>query len=249
MSIAKNQVIKKDDIFNYLISKDFEQIDTVTVTGSFWSAHFANKEGYFWLRNDNSLFKTSAYNALVAYALGKMCTYDGEVYESQEDANTGNTPDVSPTKWRLVPNGVVTSSHFNVRFRATIRGSINSSGDMYEYTLWRVTWDSNQDEVLTQVYYGTDDHSDSSIQMSMPAGYYKYKLRVGSQGSSSRTTAYMDVKRYANDIFIGKTIRVFTSDFKSLSSLGATPVTATLAKTGRLTTEDYFGGDYEVHVP
>lgn len=245
MSIAKNNIIKKDEIFEYLISKDYEEIDTVAVEGNFFGAAFQNKEGYFWIRNNNDLFQTSNYNVGTSYNQYNRVEYSGEVYESLVDANLGNQPDISPSFWYLIPNGVSESSYLNVNFRAHISGSVNSDGDQYEYTLWSVAWDGNGDEILTQVYYNNDDLKDSSVQMSRDPGYYKYKLRVGSQGLASRTTAWIYVKRYANDMKKFDKIRVFTSDFKELEPLGSTNVTVALTKAGRLTTENFFGGDYE----
>lgn len=42
---------------------------------------------------------TAAYNAGTAYALGNVIQYGGRLYESLQAANTGNTPDASPTWW------------------------------------------------------------------------------------------------------------------------------------------------------
>jgi hypothetical protein len=246
MAISKDSVIKKDDIFEYLIEKDYEEIGYVKASGSFFGGSARNNEGYFWIRNNPNYFKTSDYNPLTTYTVKLRVAYDGKVYESLTDGNIDNTPDSSPDEWRLIPDGVDSgSSFYNINFRATIGGSVNSDDDYYEYTLWSVSWDGNGDEVLTQEYYNKEDLSSSSIRMSYPAGYYKYKLRSSSQGASSDTRSWIFVKRYANDIEIGKPIRVFTSDFKELKAQNTTPITAALAKAGRLTTDDYYGGDYE----
>lgn len=42
---------------------------------------------------------TPAYNAGTAYALGYVVQYEKRLYESLQAANTGNTPDASPTWW------------------------------------------------------------------------------------------------------------------------------------------------------
>lgn len=49
----------------------------------------------------------SAWSNATTYALNSIILYSGNLYQSLQNANTGNTPNVSPTWWQLIVNNPV----------------------------------------------------------------------------------------------------------------------------------------------
>lgn len=249
MGIAKDQVIKRDELIDYHAVAGFQYINQASAEGVVLGGRGENKEGYFWIRNTPELYQTPAYFFGTTYAKNYRVLDNSIVYQSLVDGNNGNTPASSPTFWKEMPDSPQEDTYINVRVNSTIRGTFNSDDDYYHLKIWEVTWDVNEDEELNLVYDNKQDLPDSSINIRYDPGYYKYWIRASSQGGSSRTITTIYARRFANDFSAGDKIRVFSSDYKELLPQHTTLVTADIAKAGRLSSENYVGGDYEVHVP
>ena len=245
MGIQKDSIIYKDDIHEYHVSAGFETIDSVSINGKILIPQTTTKTGYFWIRNNYLYNESAAWNSGTTYAVKIRVDYDSKVYESLQGSNLNKEPGVETAYWREVENGVSLTTFNNINYSASFKGTWSTS-DYLTFTLWKVTWDGNQDEILTQVQLDTVYQSDGTHSFSVQevAGYYKYSLKVSSKGGVSRTTGTIKAKRSANDLDIGDRLRVFSADFKELETEGATNVTVALAKSGRLSTNDFYGGDY-----
>ena len=246
MGIQKDSIIYKDDIHEYFVADGFTQLGSVSTSGTLLGATFKNLEGYFWIRNNYLFNETTVWDSGVTYTVKLRVTYDSKVWQSLQGSNLNKEPGVEDAYWREVENGVALTTFNNIQYSASFRG-IAGSTDYLIFTLWKVTWDGNQDEILTQVHLDTVNQSDGTHSFSIQkiAGYYKYKLRVASKGAASTTTGRIKAKKSANDLDIGDRIRVFDSDFEELLTEGATNVTVAIAKSGRLSTDDFYGGEYE----
>ena len=116
MGIQEGSIIKKDDIFEYHITKDYTPIASVAVSGGFLSTNYKELEGYFWIRNDHTLYESTVWDTVTTYALKDRVEYDSKVWESLQGSNLNHVPDVSPTYWREVENGIPLTTFNNINY-------------------------------------------------------------------------------------------------------------------------------------
>ena len=245
MSIQKDVIIYKDDVFEYQITKDYDYSYSKSLSGTGFLAletNISDVSGYFWIRNTPALYLSPAYVAGTTYATDDRVQYDEEAYYSIQDANTGNQPDISPLWWRLVEDANLITTFKN--FYAYLNIGVYSGPDNVHIWLWKVTWDENQDEVLELKHeYELNSPTSVTYTTTEDPGYYKWRVYVAAIGARKSNTGRIKVKRGANDVDIGDRLRVFDADFKELLPEGGTNVTVAIAKAGRLSTDDFYGGE------
>lgn len=255
MGIVKDELITKDDIFENNMSLAYETIAQVSVANAgVFQTKTDDIQGEFAIRGKPSIYFSSDWLVGTTYNKKDRVDKAGNVYTCMSDGNIGIDPEtvLDELDWHEVVNPTKITSYVNVEIRTSIRGTSGNSGDAYRIRLWKRTWDVNLDPVDILI----DDKTisgvtniDKSWFYTLEEGFYYYDLWVSTQGSSSSTTMTLTLKRYANDLDQYDRIRVFQSDYMALLPELQTQITAALAKSGRLTTEDYFGGDYETYTP
>lgn len=249
MGIKKGDYISKDSIFEYMATKDYEKRFTNSVAGAFFTQNTKEHEEYFWIRNDMTKYQSTAWDIGTTYALDSRIHVGDEVWYSVQNGNVGHDPQVDDgTWWRAVDNPTVTTSILdNIKLYTSFHGIPEIFKDYVEFQIWKVTWPTGT-EVLTLLYDVTHQQSigvnSFTDYYSVSPGYYKIRSFVSSKGSNSSSATTLYTKPYANDMMIDKTIRVFNSDYKDLANYGDNEVTTELAKTGRMSSDDYFGGDF-----
>ena len=246
MGLQPGNLIKSNEVVDYLGDKDYHKEFYHKVNGKFFGGTTVTYNDYFWSRSNVSQYVRTAWDIGTTYTLGAEVSDDGKLWQSKQAGNTGNTP-TEGTFWAYLWD-----EHINWgNFRYDVGPSFDLFADKdLTLTVYKITWDISGDEIETVVHTEFIRNTEIKIYLQLDPGYYKVKSYIGI--SSGSTNSYLKVtcntKPWDNMMEPDSLIKIMDTEWKELQPV-ENEVTLTLARAGRLSSPDYEGGDYEIHVP
>lgn len=248
MAITQGSPIVAGEINTYVNAKDLiTSMDYNYVASKLFETLYTQHDHYQWVRyvpGDNP--PEVAWDAGTTYIVDDLVSFEDVNWKSTSAGNILNEPSLGSIYWDYVGS---TSQTYNFTVKTgnykPDTDILFDNGVTYRYTINTVTWDINDDEVLTPFVTVGWGYLNTTRSYALPPGYYKFEGESRTGGAVITNGAYMhtDVRPWDNQLTKGDRLRVMASTFEGLSDNFGTKIVAKIATDGYMSSVNYLGGN------